>query len=244
MEILSKLINSKEYVSKFENSKKYENWISRKVVNGEVVKVRSGLYALVDNSSGEIFPSKFEIAREISSTAYVAYHGALEYYGVANQVFNKLVVCSRSRFNSFEFQDIEYIYKEDTLKLKVMDVVQAGVRVTSVERTIVDCLDKINLAGGTEEFLQALDQISFIRESEILKILKVYNKKILYQKVGYVLSLHKERLGISDVFFEECKTHLPKRTNYFGEDIYSEFSYNAEWNLMVQKQKSNSYGEW
>ena len=103
-------INKQEIVKEFDSVKQLDNWISKQLKSKKIKKVRNGLYVLVD-SAGYVFSSKFEIASKISKDSYVAYHSALEYYGVANQVFSDVIVCSTTRFNSFEFEDVEYINK-------------------------------------------------------------------------------------------------------------------------------------
>lgn len=65
------------------------------------------------------------------------------------------------------------------------------VRITSLERTIIDCIDNIDLAGGIDEILNALEQIKILDENKLLSVLKSYNQVLLYQKVGYILEQFK-----------------------------------------------------
>lgn len=68
----------------------------------------------------------------------------------------------------------------------------AEIVVTDLERTVVDCLDPIDLAGGIEEFITALNGITHLDEQVLLAYLKEYNKKFVYEKAGFLLSLSKK----------------------------------------------------
>ena len=47
----------------------------------------------------------------------------------------------------------------------VNNIVNEGIRVSSLEKTIIDCIDNIDLAGGIEEVLNALEQIKYVNEN-------------------------------------------------------------------------------
>ena len=227
-------ISKNEVVKEFDSVKQFDNWISKQLKAKKIKKVRNGLYVLVD-SAGYVFSSKFEIASKISKDSYVSYHSALEYYGVANQVFSNVIVCSTSRFNNFEFEDVEYINKVNKNYTEVVDIVTAGVRVSSLERTIIDCIDNINLAGGIEEILNALEQTKVLNEEKLLKVLNSYNQVLLYQKVGYILEHFQDQLSISKDFFSVCRSKQTNQIKYFLQDEYKDIEFNSTWKLMAPK---------
>jgi len=228
------IFNKNEILKDFDDAKQLNNWISSKLKSKEIKRVRNGLYVLVD-SAGYVFSTKFEIASKISKDSFVSYHSALEYHGIANQVFSDVIVCSSTRFNNFEFEDIEYTNKVIKNHIEVMSIVAAGVRVSSLERTIIDCIDNINLAGGIEEVLNALEQIKVLNEIKLLEILESYNQILLYQKVGFILEQFKEQLNLSENFFNVCKNKLTNQIKYFLEDEYKEIEFNSTWKLMAPK---------
>ena len=234
--------NIKEILKNFDNEKQLNNWIASKIKSNSIKKVRNGLYVLTD-SAGYVFSSKFEIASKISKDSFVSYHSALEFHGVANQVFGDVIVSSSTRFNNFEFDGVEYINKVTKNYVEVMNIVTAGVRVSSLERTIIDCIDNINLAGGIEEILNALEQIKVLDENKLLHVLESYNRVLLYQKTGFILEQYKEQLSLSDEFFKSCQSKLTNQIKYFLKDEYKEIEYNAKWKLMAPKNlKTHIYG--
>ena len=235
MEILPKLITKKDVIDKFENEKQYSNWIALKLKSNIYKKVRNNLYALVDPSTNDIYSTKFEVASKISESSFICYHSALEYYGIANQVFSNVFVGSLTRFNNFVFNDNEFIFKSAKNIKFVNNIINEGIKVSSLEKTIVDCIDNINLAGGIEEILNALEQIKYLNEKKILEILLDINKLVLYQKVGYLLELYNNQFELSDDFFKECKTHISKKVNYLIQYEFKETELNENWKLIVPK---------
>ena len=228
------LFAKKDVIDQFADDKQFENHMASMVRSGKVVKIRNGLYAQIDNL-GVPLTTKFEIASKINDESFVSHHSALEYYGVANQVFNTLTVGSKRKFNDFSFDDVDYTRQAVKDFTQVIYIVTAGVRVATLERAVVDCIDNIDLGGGIDELLNALEQIRVLDENRLAEILRAYNKVILYQKVGFILEHYKDKYMLSDKFFADCKSRLTNQIKYFLNDEYSDISYNSDWQLMAPK---------
>ncbi len=235
MELLPKLITKEKVINQFKDDKQYSNWISNKLRSKVYVKIRNNLYALIDPSTNDIYSTKFEIASNISETSFICFHSALEYYGIANQVFNDITVGSLTKFNDFVYRDNEFIYKRYKSMAFVNDVVSEGIRVTSLEKTIVDCIDEIDFSGGIEEVLNALEQVKYLKEERLIEILEDIDKTFLYQKVGYFLEIYNDQLNLSENFFNQCKSHLTNKTNYLMKGEFKNAVLNKDWNLIVPK---------
>jgi predicted transcriptional regulator of viral defense system len=61
--------------------------------------------------------------------------------------------------------------------------------VSDPTRTFVDCLDRPHLAGGWEEALKSLESLPGVQGEDLVSILRAYDKRILFRKVGRVLEL-------------------------------------------------------
>ena len=228
------LFAKKDVIDQFADDKQFENHMASMVRSGKVVKIRNGLYAQIDNL-GVPLTTKFEIASKINDESFVSHHSALEYYGVANQVFNTLTVGSKRKFNDFSFDDVDYTRQAVKDYTQVIYIVTAGVRIATLERAVVDCIDNIDLGGGIDELLNALEQIRVLDENRLAEILQAYNKVILYQKVGFILEQYKDKYMLSDKFFADCKSRLTNQIKYFLNDEYSDIAYNSDWQLMAPK---------
>ncbi len=180
-----------------------------------ICQIRRDLYAVTDLATKECAVTKFEIGGNITPTSFVSYHTALEYHGVAHQVFYDLYASSESRFNNFEFNGINYLYCQSRVKsgMYVPDL-DSLVRVTDLERTIIDCIDRIDRGGGLEELIHSISLITYLDENKLKLYLKEYDKAFLYQKVGFILSYFQQQVKISNEFISYCRQNTGKSIRY------------------------------
>lgn len=194
--------------------------------HGLAVQVRRNLYCMVDLSTGLPVCNKYEIGSHLSETSYISYHSALEFHGLAHQPFNELFVSSHSRFNSFCFDEVDYTCCQTGANTMGVIVPKANsfVRVTDVERTLLDCFDNIEKAGGVEELLHCMEAVVMLNENKLVVYLSAFGKAFLYQKTGYLLERIKNQARISDSFLELCRkkgTKSVKRlTNHDDSDTF------------------------
>ena len=196
-----------------------------------VVKIRRNLYGVTNLATKHIEANRFEVASALTPTAYISYHSALEFYGMANQDFNTMYVASESRFNSFEFDGLSYIYAKSQTDIGIeTPIMSYGIRVTSLERTVIDCIDRIDRCGGSEEMLQCFGMIMHISEAKLMEVLASYDKATLYKKAGFILSKFRGRFNLSADFFQICR----ERANV-GSKVLTSYEdcteYDREWNL-------------
>ncbi|MDR1993945.1 MAG: transcriptional regulator [Nitrososphaerota archaeon] len=201
---------------------------------GYIKQIKRNLYATVSLETDEIIPTRYKIANTITNDTYLSHHTAFEYYGCTNQVFNTTYVSGKTRFTPFEFDNINYQYIYPRLTAGTMENTD-GVRTTDIERTILDSINDFEKIAGLEELLQCLELIPYTNENKLLHYLKLYNKQILYQKTGYILSYFKDTLRLSDQFFEKCKQTIGKSIRYLYMEITTEnkVRFDKYWQLFV-----------
>jgi len=233
MNNLPMLFTNDEVIKNFDSQKQLANWLALAQKNSKIKRIRNGLYAVVDPITKSSIANKFQIASKVSPSAFVAYHSALEYYGLANQVFGEVTVGSLVHFNNFQFEGIDYNLKKENNDKFVVNVANEHIKVTSRERTIVDCIDNITLSGGIEEVLNAMNQIKVVSTAELLKVLADKNEIFLYQKTGYLLEFFKEQMSLPEFFFQQCKSKITKKARYFLHDEFKEVVFNGKWNLIA-----------
>ncbi len=204
------------------------NYISRGIVSS----VRRNLFVANDLATGLPIPGRYEIGSRIAKNAYIAYHSALEYHGIAQQLSFTVQVCTAKKFRPFSFDDQDYSYCNSAFEDGVMTpVADSFVRVTDIERTIVDCADRIDFAGGWEEILSSFEMIHRPDFRTIEKYLGKYGKKTLYAKLG-LLSEHFTTLWNTPAdFLEKCHLHC-KQLSYFTSKEDST-AYFKQWNIYV-----------
>lgn len=233
------LIQSKRFVS---GKEMFENVLNRETASSLlykykkrniVVQIRKNVYLPTNPVDGFVDENKYEIGCNSVSGAYISYHSAMEYYGLQNQVFNRVYLSAPKRFRTFEFDCVEYMYAPDKFQEGIIQLeVTKNIYVTDMERTIVDCIDRLDLAGGIEELIYNLELINEVDENKILHYLTLHDKRIIYQKAGFILSFFKEPMKLSEMFFDLCKSKIGKSIRYLT-DKYESKIYIPEWQLYV-----------
>jgi predicted transcriptional regulator of viral defense system len=216
------------------NRKTAYSLLYRLIQNGLVKKIRSNLYTCVNVETDQPIASKYQIASAISKGSYISHHTAFEYYGLANQVFYEVYVSSDTRFNDFEFDGVAYKYIASKLSEGVVTPKNTtGIRITNIERTVIDSVKDFYKIGGLEELLSCLDMLTFLDSDKLARYLDAYGMKILYQKTGYILDHYRDSLKLPESFIEYCKSKIGRSTRYLSVNLSNDGSYNKEWQLVI-----------
>jgi predicted transcriptional regulator of viral defense system len=201
---------------------------------GLIESVRRNLFVAISLETKQPVPSRYAIASNISSGAYISHHSAFEYHGLANQVYYEIYVAAQTRFREFEYDGITYSYVLSPFNSGIEEK-KDGVRVTDLERTVVDGINDYDRVGGLEELLRCIGAIPFLDSEKLVAYLLNYDKEILYQKAGYILEHFKTELKLTDIIFDTCLSKVPQKSKrYLFPKIKNEprvFSKN--WSLYV-----------
>ena len=211
-----------------------------KTRKGVLSHVRKGVYV------PSYLTDKFRIACNAVENGCLVYHSALEYYTLHTQSFNWVYIHSTTPFRTFIHLNETYIYKPVNYLINPnLDFANENypIRVTSLSQTIIDCIRHIDLAGGLEELMNALDWLGIgkLDETEMIQCLDAAPSKSVYQRVGYLLSLYQEQLGLSDAFFDHCKNQIGNNVSYLTPDENCDF-YDKKWKICVPKVEQKEYG--
>ena len=106
------------------------------------------------------------------------------------------------------------------------------VRVTDLERTLLDCFDRVDRAGGIEKLQHCLENVVTLNEEKLVTYLEYYDKAFLYQKTGFLLERIKEQTHISDSFLELCREKGTKSVKWLTNNDESDTFVNR-WRLYV-----------
>lgn len=200
---------------------------------GYIQKIRRDLYCILDLATGLPDVSRYEIACAIQTDAYIAYHTALEYHGLAHQFWYDVQVATARPFTHFEHAECAFVSVSNKICYGVEEPrFDRGVHVTNLERTIVDCILRMDLAGGAEEFLHCMEGVKTLRTTEIIKVLQAYNAPVAYQKVGCVLELLQFPINNLNQVLQLCRTQAGTAVNFLtnreGSTVYQ-----SKWKLYV-----------
>lgn len=226
-----------EYYSNYESAR---SAVKSMVKKGLAVKIRNNMYTCISGETNAPIANRFQIASSISSTSCVSHHTAFEYYGIMNQIYYDVYVSSLTFFRDFSFDG--YTYK--CIKNEVSEEIETpqysgGIRVSSLERTVVDSIKDMDKIAGQEELLENLQACSKLNEEKLVNYISLYSTQFLWQKTGFLLSLFKDKLGLSEGFFDICKQKSGKSHRYISPHLY-DGKYDPDWQLIVS-EKSYEY---
>lgn len=201
---------------------------------GYIERVRRDLYAVISMETGQAIPNRYQIVSRVTDDACVSHHSAFEYYGYGNQVFYDVYFATEKRVHPFTYDGVNYCPMMTCRGNAGVTETDTGVRVTSLERTVIDSIADFDKIGGLEELLRCLLLIPSLDPNKLLDALKLYGRGQLYQKTGYILEALKVELSLPEHFFAECEKRSSASKTYLF-DKQSDFVLHNRWKLFAPK---------
>jgi len=223
---------------------------------GRILPVRRGLFAVVPfGSSPDSFPADiYLLASKMTPDAVLGYHTALEYHGKAYSVYNRLHYLSshRSLPVNFRSYEISRVPVPQSLRIKgqemfgVVSHKRSGseLRVTNLERTFVDVMDRPDLTGSWEEIWRSLQSVEFFDIEQVIEYVLLLENATTAAKVGFFLEQLSEDLMIDDVHLKQLQRLRPRQPHYIERGKRKGGRWMKKWNLMVPDEiLHQSWGE-
>ncbi len=201
--------------------------------------MRRGLYQVVpvEHIGGEPPFDKFLLGRKLVSPYHFSHHSALEIHGVANAtIFNTVYISSPKQFRRFSYGGIEYVWirKRDPFGIQRSLWQDKEVYVSDREKTIIDCIDRVDLAGGFEEAFKSMISFPSVNLERLYAYLQRIGKKGLFHKIGFLLSLEdaRKRWDVDQAFIFGLRKEVGEKVYYFATGK-GRGKLVKEWNLIV-----------
>jgi predicted transcriptional regulator of viral defense system len=117
-------------------------------------------------------------------------------------------------------------------------------RVTSLERTLVDVLDRPDLSGSWEEIWRSLESVEFYDLDNVVAYVRLLGNATTAAKVGFFLAEHREPLMVEDRHLKSLEELRPLRPHYLDRSKREPGRLVLEWNLVVSEEVlERSWGE-
>ena len=206
--------------------------------------MRKGLYAVVQPGTEpertDVDP--FVVCMKAVNDAVVAYHAALEFHGQAYSLHQEFQFVTGHNLKPFFFQNLRFRPVLAPKALRDGNELNAetqrrerglfSIRVTTRERTLVDCLDRIDLVGGWEEAWRSLTAASVYDIDRIVAYTGKLANATTAARVGFFLELNRQALSVSDKMLAQLETMRPRQTHYLDSKRTSG-KYVARWRLII-----------
>jgi len=219
------------------------------VRKGYINRLGKGVYVSRVGPWMERPPSPLLLPSFLAKDAVLCYHAALDALGHGHTQFFTVNYCSREKRRksvSYGNYSIKQVTPKSALVLKqktdfgVIERQLEGrsVRVTGRERTMVDCLDRLDLAGGAEEVFRSIGTFPYIKFEILLEYLRLQNKSSLYAKTGYLLDSYRNLFNFSQEQEQKMLAGVAGSYAYLGPRR-SGYRFISKWRLLVPPESDS-----
>ncbi|HKO95101.1 MAG TPA: hypothetical protein VJU61_28295 [Polyangiaceae bacterium] len=224
-----------------------DSLLNRHAAVGNLLHVRRGLYASVPlGATAETFlVDPFLLATKLATDAAVAYHAALQFRGRSYSVWHRFAVLTRSHLRPLAFQGNEWFGVRPSRALEDLPDLGGGivteryaggtVRITTLERTLVDLLDAPELGGGWEEVWRSLEMVEYFDLTAVVAHTLARGSTLTSARVGYYLEQHREELFVEEQHLAPLRKHAPRQPQYLDRKREPGRLVKA-WNLIVPER--------
>ena len=214
--------------------------LKRGVASGRFLHLRRGLYAVVppgvEPERAAVDP--FLLACAHTPDAVAAFHAALELHGRAYSTWSRVHVWTRHRSKPWAWRGVEIIPVLETMEsatgpgTAMLPHAGGVVRVTTLERTLVDVLDQPDKGGGWEEILRSVAMIEFVDVDAVVADALARGRALTAARVGWVLGLRREAWHVEEEALAALRARRPTTPSYLDASR-SPGRLDPTWNLIV-----------
>ncbi len=200
--ILTELSYNSKSVFTTKDLKKYvkdtKNFLHHLVEKKWIMKIRKGTYIIIPLNAGENGSESytlhgFAIGSLLASPSsyYIGYLSALNYHGLTDRISSHVHIATTIAKRSQKIFDIKFkfitIHSQKMFGTEEKTIDEIKVKISSPEKTIVDCLDHPRYGGGIEEIARTL----FFSKNEInvkklVDCAKKMGNNTIIKRLGYI----------------------------------------------------------
>ncbi len=196
---------------------------------GRLKLLAKGLYAVVapGMSADRFSPDRFLVPLALTADAVLAYHSALEILGLAHSVYRDVYYLSTRRRKALRLADGRArallppkalrARKSEDFGVETRERIGVKIRVTGVERTLVDCFAAPGYAGGLEEVMESGQAISALDLETLAAYLELLDERRLFAILGFFVEREASRFFVSPPFLERLERRRPASKVYLDK---------------------------
>lgn len=228
--LYKKVFNFQDICEITGNENTAKSLIRAELQKKHIKKLQHNLYIVCDLERGATLENPYLLGSKISKNSFLSYRSALDYYAKLKEKFHIIYVSDKRKFQDFEFNNYSYKF----VNSKPFGIVNVnGLKITDKEKTLIDCVNKPQLAGGGEHLAETLEKIGELDGIKISKYLENYNSQKLYAKIGFMLEWLNYVFHVPKKTIDECYTKCGYIKYYFDKEEKGRLV--NRWNLIVSK---------
>ncbi|MCK4234875.1 type IV toxin-antitoxin system AbiEi family antitoxin domain-containing protein, partial [candidate division WOR-3 bacterium] len=206
--------------------------LSRLEKKGWIERIEKGKYMIIPLGAekGKYTLNEFVIGSMLVNPYCIAYWSALNFYGLTEQIPSTVFIqtTARKKKQEIEVFKVKYkivrIKKEKIFGLRTEWIEETKINITDREKTIIDCLDKLQYCGGGVEVAKALKKDNLDHE-KIVKYAREIGNSGVIRRLGF----------LCDFLRIDIDVPMIKTRNYLLLDstMSHKGSKNARWRLII-----------
>lgn len=199
-----------------------------------IKRIKHNLYVVLDLENGKPLGNQYMIGSKITTDSYISYRSALDYYAKLKKVPHIVQVSSKRKFEKIRFNGYSYRYYSNGRDFGLSNI--KGIKITNKERTLIDCVNKIDFAGGEAHLLDTLERLGKLNGDKLLEYLRIYDSKALFQRVGFIVEFLNYVFDIDREVIDHCFQRSGRTIRYFNNNYAKGENYLvARWKLRTSK---------
>ena len=222
------------------------NLLAYHLRRGHIIRIRKGLYYTIPKGTdANTYPADpYLIAGKMAPDSTLAYYTSLGFHGKLHSVRNDFIYITQRKIKPpFIFRDMTFkgiAVPKETLAnpnfgVEIVDYQGCKIRVTTLERTFVDMLDRPALINNWEEIWRSLESIEYLNLQQVLTYAEILNNVTTYARVAFFLDQHREMLGLTEKDLIPFDAFKPKSPHYLDRHNKEPNQLISRWNLIVPK---------
>lgn len=253
-----KLLSQGKHVFGIDDIKKlgYKYGYAKKLASGLhkkglVKKVKKGKYCLSKPQRiglAESYADPYLVAAQIfGRKSYFAYLSAWDLYGKLTQVPFVIYVVTEKQYRPIEIENLKIIpikiISRKIFGLKEINYKDTLIKITEIEKTIVDSFEKPHLVGGVEQLIELLDDLVIdykLNFDKLLRYLKRIKSHSAAHRLGYVFAVHRRDWGSPDSFLKKVEKLIQKGRYYLLDPKGSKRGKKIKkWAIIINTKEGN-----
>jgi predicted transcriptional regulator of viral defense system len=200
---------------------------------GIIHNIQRGLYAL------PAFSDQNVLAFQLAPEGGLAYWTAVSFHGLTTQFSNTLYVQSPRAIRSGSVMDVDFRFiKLKPSKATCYDTIGRGngkFKVTSVEKTILDCLDHPEYSPGWTELIKAISKAK-LNSKKLIEAAEAVANISVTKRLGYLL----ETMNKPDQksFLKYAQTKVNQKYDLLDSESGDNGPFNSKWRLRLNVPES------
>lgn len=203
------------------------------------MKLKQGVYIIAPLEAGKFGANShtvhsFVIASHLVRPYYISHWSALNYHGLTEQTPPCVYITTTKPRNRKKILNVEFVFvtvpKRKMFGLKTIKVEDNPVKISTREKTVVDCLDHPEHCGGINEIAKVIyfehENLDF---GKIAIIAKKMQNKTITKRLGYLL----EKFGFEQYFDLLTNNDISKGYSKLDPKLPKKGKTNEKWKLYI-----------